>query len=261
MNKETIVVAAVLALLVIYALAAVPGRAQTVVVISRADAEPPAAEPATECKEDKQVRYAITSAERDVIERVVMAEAGAEPYIGKMAVAQCILDACISEHERPAEIVKSFGYTDKRPECPEFSLATLTTAYDITEKQVEKLICNMFDAPPAKLDVRDVIDGEQLVEPMNIDVAIRGKRYKPYRTSSGVSFVEMKYLEPFTADSDDYELYERTDTEGKLYFAAKIGMYLFALIYPSIELLKNEKFITELEELCAKSKVAYDNAQ
>lgn len=48
----------------------------------------------------------------------------------------------------------------------------------------------------------------------------------------------MKYLEPFTADSDDYELYERTDTEGKLYFAAKIGMYLFALIYPSIELLK-----------------------
>lgn len=71
----------------------------------------------------------------------------------------------------------------------------------------------------------------------------------------------MKYLEPFTADSDDYELYERTDTEGKLYFAAKIGMYLFALIYPSIELLKNEKFITELEELCAKSKVAYDNAQ
>lgn len=45
------------------------------------------------------------------------------------------------------------------PECPEFSLATLTTAYDITEKQVEKLICNMFDAPPAKLDVRDVIDG------------------------------------------------------------------------------------------------------
>ena len=146
-------------------------------------------------------------------------------------------------------------------ECPEFSLATLTTAYDITEKQVEKLICNMFDAPPAKLDVRDVIDGEQLVEPMNIDVAIRGKRYKPYRTSSGVSFVEMKYLEPFTADSDDYELYERTDTEGKLYFAAKIGMYLFALIYPSIELLKNEKFITELEELCAKSKVAYDNAQ
>lgn len=49
--------------------------------------------------------------------------------------------------------------------------------------------------------------------------------------------------------------------EGKLYFAAKIGMYLFALIYPSIELLKNEKFITKLEELCAKSKVAYDNAQ
>ena len=145
--------------------------------------------------------------------------------------------------------------------CPEFSLGTLMMAYDITDKQVEKLVCNMFSVPPAKIDVRDVIDDERLIEPMDIDVAIRGKRYKPYRTSSGVSFIERKYLEPFIADGDDFELYERTDTENKQYFAVKIGMYLLALIYPSIELLKNERFITELEELCAKSKVAYNNAQ
>lgn len=45
-----------------------------------------------------------------------MAEAGAEPYIGQMAVAQCILNACEQENARPAEIVKRYGYTDKRPE-------------------------------------------------------------------------------------------------------------------------------------------------
>lgn len=144
MNKETIIVAAVLALLVIYALAAVPGRAQTVVVISRADAEPPAAEPTLECKEDKQVRYAITSAERDVIERVVMAEAGAEPYIGKMAVAQCILDACISEHERPAEIVKSFGYTDKRPEPSEDVKRAVSAVFDDGEVATEAEILYFY---------------------------------------------------------------------------------------------------------------------
>ena len=62
------------------------------------------------------VRYALTAAERDEIERVVMAEAGAEPYIGQMAVAQCILNACEKENERPAEIVRRYGYTDERPE-------------------------------------------------------------------------------------------------------------------------------------------------
>lgn len=133
MNKETIVVAAVLALLVIYALAAVPGRAQTVVVISRADAEPPAAEPIMTCEEKTKVCYELSEEERAIVESVVMAEAGAEPYIGKMAVAQCILDACKSEHERPAEIIRSFGYTEKRPEPNEDVKRAVSAVFDSGE--------------------------------------------------------------------------------------------------------------------------------
>lgn len=74
------------------------------------------AEPETVLQSTASVRYALTAAERDEVERVVMAEAGAEPYVGQMAVAQCILNACEQENERPAEIVRRYGYTDKRPE-------------------------------------------------------------------------------------------------------------------------------------------------
>ena len=116
MNKEVLIVFAILALCLIYALAAVPTRADAAATAYRVDSEPPAAEPIMTCEEKTKVCYELSEEERAIVESVVMAEAGAEPYIGKMAVAQCPLDACISEHERPAEIVKSFGYTEKRPE-------------------------------------------------------------------------------------------------------------------------------------------------
>ena len=50
--------------------------------------------PAAETVEPTEpaVRYHLTDAERDVVERVVMAEAGGESFEGQMLVAQCILE-------------------------------------------------------------------------------------------------------------------------------------------------------------------------
>ena len=76
------------------------------------------------------VRYALTAAERDEIERVVMAEAGAEPYIGQMAVAQCILNACEQEDKRPLEIVRSFGYPAARPEPSDEVKSAVSDVFD-----------------------------------------------------------------------------------------------------------------------------------
>ena len=45
-----------------------------------------------------------------------MAESGIEPFDGKMAVSQCILNACEKTGKRPAEIVAEYGYTDRRVE-------------------------------------------------------------------------------------------------------------------------------------------------
>ena len=47
-----------------------------------------------------QKRYALTDAERLEIAQVLTAEAGGEPFAGKIAVAQCILQTC--EDEAPS---------------------------------------------------------------------------------------------------------------------------------------------------------------
>ena len=79
------------------------------------------------------VRYALTAAERDTVERVVMAEAGAEPYEGQMAVAQCILNACELEDMRPDEIVIEYQYTDKRPTPTDEVKAAVSAVFDYGE--------------------------------------------------------------------------------------------------------------------------------
>lgn len=58
--------------------------------------------------------YYLAADERELICEVVMAESGTEPYAGKIAVSQCILNACEQTGKRPAEIVTEYGYTARR---------------------------------------------------------------------------------------------------------------------------------------------------
>lgn len=50
-------------------------------------------------------RYALTDAERDIVERVVMAEAEGEGFDGQRLVAQCILNTAEAMDLRPDEVV------------------------------------------------------------------------------------------------------------------------------------------------------------
>lgn len=50
-------------------------------------------------------RYALTVSERDIVERVVMAEAGGEGYDGQRLVAQCILNTAEAMDLRPDAVV------------------------------------------------------------------------------------------------------------------------------------------------------------
>lgn len=74
--------------------------------------------------------YALTEYERDLVERVVMAEAGGEPYQGQMAVAQCILNASRLREMQPAQVVKALKYTKARP---------------TPSKSVKKAVAAVFD--------------------------------------------------------------------------------------------------------------------
>ena len=52
-----------------------------------------------------EARYALTDAERDIVERVVMAEAEGEGFDGQRLVAQCILNTAEATDMRPDEVV------------------------------------------------------------------------------------------------------------------------------------------------------------
>jgi spore germination cell wall hydrolase CwlJ-like protein len=54
-------------------------------------------------------RYPLTDEEFYLVCGIVMAEAEGEPYEGKMAVAQCILNNCERDNARPADVAWKFG--------------------------------------------------------------------------------------------------------------------------------------------------------
>ena len=53
--------------------------------------------------------YSISNSERDLVERVVMAEAGGEGFDGQRLVAQCILNTSKAMGMRPDEVVLAPG--------------------------------------------------------------------------------------------------------------------------------------------------------
>lgn len=74
--------------------------------------------------------YPLTDEERDIVERVVMAEAGGESYEGQMAVAQCILNASTLHDIRPDEAVEEFKYTGWRPDPTEEVKQAVAAVFD-----------------------------------------------------------------------------------------------------------------------------------
>ena len=64
-------------------------------------------------EQDIEPVYELTEDERELVERVVMAESGNQSLEGQMAVAQCILNTCAATGQRPTEVVYAPGqYAD-----------------------------------------------------------------------------------------------------------------------------------------------------
>ena len=93
---------------------------------------------------EPQIRYELTEAERAEVERVVMAECGAEPYEGIMAVAQCILNASEKSGLRPDEAVRAFGYTATRKAPSETVKQAVSAVFDDGKEVVEEYILYFY---------------------------------------------------------------------------------------------------------------------
>ena len=119
-------------------LAAIPGALALICSAEAGDVQTEAkqSEPVpyvmfTSYENESEVRYELTDEERQLVASVVMAEAGAEPYAGKIAVAQCILNACEKEGIRPTEAVVEYKYTKNRPEPSEEVLRAVSAVFDL----------------------------------------------------------------------------------------------------------------------------------
>ena len=89
-------------------------------------------------------RYNLTDAERDLVERVVMAESGGESYKGQMLVAQCILNACEIDGIRPAKVVKKYVYAKARPEPSDSVKQAVSAVFDKGETVTDEPVVYFY---------------------------------------------------------------------------------------------------------------------
>ena len=103
--------------------------------------------PATETVEPTEpaVRYPLTDAERDVVERVVMAEAGGESFEGQMLVSQCILNAAEKRGVDPSEAVVLYSYTKSRPDPTQRVKDAVAAVFDRGETVVDEPILYFYN--------------------------------------------------------------------------------------------------------------------
>lgn len=103
--------------------------------------------PAAEAVEPTEpaVRYPLTDAERDVVERVVMAEAGGESFEGQMLVAQCILNAAEKRGVEPSEAVVLYSYTKNRPDPTQRVKDAVAAVFDRGETVVDEPILYFYN--------------------------------------------------------------------------------------------------------------------
>lgn len=81
--------------------------------------------------EESVVRYKLTDYERTIVERTVMGESGAEPYVGQLLVAQCILNACEKENMRPDKVVEHYQYAGYSIDVSNSVKRAVSTVFDL----------------------------------------------------------------------------------------------------------------------------------
>ncbi len=113
-------------------------------------------------------RYDLTDAERWEVASVVTAEAAGEPFAGKMAVAQCILQACEDDGIRPTEAVVKYKYAKNRPEPTAEVLEAVQAVFDLGQ---------VVTTEPIKYFYAKAIVSSDFHESQDFVIEINGHRF------------------------------------------------------------------------------------
>lgn len=99
----------------------------------------------TEEPTEPPVFFKLTDEERTLIEQVVSAESRGEPYDGQVAVAQCILNACLKHDIRPEAALKKYHYTGARAEPTDSVREAVAAVFDRGEGVTEEPILYFYN--------------------------------------------------------------------------------------------------------------------
>lgn len=92
-----------------------------------------------EIEPKSQPVYPLTDYERWLVESIVTGESGNQPYDGKVAVASCILNACIKDNLRPAEVQAAYGYAGW------YDINSYANANPTMAQEVKQAVSQVFD--------------------------------------------------------------------------------------------------------------------
>ena len=120
------------------------GYGVSVLKIDKPSEQSDQSDPIETSEHEQTARYELSDAERTVVEQVVMAEAGGEPYDGQVAVAQCILAACEKDGIAPSEAVEEYGYTSNRCEPSESVVEAVSSVFDRGDTAVDEPIIYFY---------------------------------------------------------------------------------------------------------------------
>lgn len=90
------------------------------------------------------IYYPLSNADRAEIEQTVMAEAGAEPFEGQMAIAQCIMDAAVRDSISPVKALSDYRYTPTRKEPSREARQAVSAVFDRGERVTEEPILYFY---------------------------------------------------------------------------------------------------------------------
>lgn len=117
-----------------------PTEEQPAVVVTT-----PAASTQTPEPTEAPVRFYLSASERDVVERVVMAESGGESYEGQMLVAQCILNGAEKQGVQPSEAVEIYQYAGARPKPTQSVKDAVAAVFDRGETVVDEPVLYFYN--------------------------------------------------------------------------------------------------------------------
>ena len=130
---------------------------------------------------------------------------------------------------------------------PRLNGSTIANVFSVPEKQRGKFDIQELILPDY-LDFKDAADaGETQLRPEELSIGYGDSVLYPLRTSLGLRFYDPIYLKPLADKQTTLEMYERVTEGGLVYFAAKAGTFLEAIILP--EDVDEEKLLNRLQDL------------